>query len=192
MKKVLNITIGGVVFTVEEDAYELLSNYLKEIGNHFKKDEDREEIVEDIEVSIAEKFMAKKGAVVSSADVKRVIKKMGSTKDFKDFANEEVDDESEEKPLPRKLYRDEEDEIIAGVASGLAAYFGVDALFVRLVFFISLFLGGVGFLAYVFLWIVVPPAQTTAQRLHMRGERVTLKEIEKSVKAGVDRLKKKI
>ncbi len=200
MKKVLNITIGGVVFTVEEDAYEALSDYLDSIKAHFSKDKDGDEIVEDIETSIAEKFGKRKNkdAAITHRDVSAVIDEMGTLKDFKKLSEEEEDEEDNEKTAEknkdfskRKLYRDPDDVIIAGVASGLAAYIGVETVFVRLVFFISIFFGGLGVVLYVLLWMLMPVAETTAQKLEMRGERITLHEIEKSVKKEVDKLKKK-
>lgn len=194
MEKVINITIGGMVFYVEEDAYEQLSSYLNSIKKHFAKDKDCDEIIEDIEASIAEKFMSrkKKESAISSNDVAKVIEQMGTLKDFKFELDEEyTDEEEEEKSASKKLYRDPDDTIIAGVCSGLAAYFGVDTGVVRLIFFISLFFGGLGLAVYIVLWIIAPLAETTAQKLEMRGERITLHEIEKSVKKEVARLKKK-
>ncbi|QQR54304.1 PspC domain-containing protein [Candidatus Peregrinibacteria bacterium] len=199
MKKVLNITIGGLVFIVEEDAYEALASYLNSIKTHFSKDKDGDEIVEDIEASIAEKFGHRKNkdAAVTHRDVASVIHEMGTLKDFKKLSEEE-EDEAEEKSTEknsdlgtRKLYRDPDDVIIAGVCSGLGAYLGVETVFVRLIFFASVFFGGLGIVAYILLWILMPVAESTAQKLEMRGERITLHEIEKSVKREVDKLKKK-
>ncbi|MFC1615665.1 PspC domain-containing protein [Patescibacteria group bacterium] len=204
MKKVINITIGKVVFNVEEDAYKKLSDYLDSIKKHFQKDKDRDEILEDIEISIAEKFVAKrshKDAAITIEDVKIVVDQMGTIKDFKEIEKDEVKEEKEEKDekeededkesKDKKLYRDPDDVIIAGVASGVAAYLGVDTVFVRLAFFITIFFGGAGIILYIVLWIIMPVATTTAQKLEMRGESITLKEIEKSVKKGVEKLKKK-
>lgn len=194
MEKVINITIGGMVFYVEEDAYEQLSSYLDSIKKHFSKDKDCDEIVADIEASIAEKFMSrkKKESAISSNDVAKVIEQMGTLKDFKFELDEEpTDEEEEESAASRKLYRDPDDTIIAGVCSGLGAYFGIDTVVVRIIFFVSLFFGGLGLAVYIILWIIAPVAESTAQKLEMRGEKITLHEIEKSVKKEVARLKKK-
>jgi phage shock protein PspC (stress-responsive transcriptional regulator) len=195
MKKVVNITIGGIVFNVEEDAYKKLSKYLSDISEHFSKDDDKDEIISDIEISIAEKFNAKKRPVNSAitvSDVDKVIDEMGAAKDFKEVADQDPGNQEEDFDgfESKKLYRDTDDQIIAGVASGLAAYFGIDTVIARLIFFISVFFGGFGVILYIVLWIIVKPANTTAQKLNMRGEKITLKEIEKSVKKGVDNLKK--
>ncbi len=192
MEKVINITIGGLVFYVEEEAYEQLSNYLSSIKKYFAKDKDCNEIITDIEASIAEKFIArkKKDSAISSSDVSKVIDQMGTIKDFK--VGEDGEDEYENtETAKKKLYRDPDDLVIAGVCSGLAAYFGFDTALIRLIFLVSLFFGGLGFAVYIILWIVTPIAETTAQKLEMRGERITLQEIEKSVKREVSRLKKK-
>lgn len=198
MEKVINITIGKTVFYAEEEAFKKLSVYLESIGKHFEKDADKEEILEDIEVSIAEKFLAlKKGRMtaVNLGDVEEVIRQMGTLKDFENIAAEDKEEKSEEKEsffeFKKKLYRNPDDVIIAGVASGVAAYLGVETGLVRLVFILSVLLGGAGIVIYLILWIILPVAETTAQKLNMRGERVTLKEIEKVVKRGVEKLKKK-
>lgn len=196
MKKVINITIGGLVWSVEEDAYEKLASYLDAIKKYFSKDKDGDEIVEDLEASIAEKFGKRKvkEAAITEKDVDAIIEQIGTLKDFKKMSEEEEEEgeeESEKSSEAKKLYRDPDDMIIAGVCSGIAAYFGVETVLVRLIFAISVFFGGFGVLAYILLWIVTPLAETTAQKLEMRGERLTLHEIEKSVKRSVQDLKKK-
>ena len=187
MKKVVNITIGGIVFSIEEDAYEVLSAYLADIRAHFEPSDTQGEIVDDIEVSVAEKFTrVKKGSVVTKANVDTVIAELGTVEDFQKELDEVEPVGSEaigsDGKVRKRLYRDVDDQIIAGVASGIAAYLGVDAVFVRLAFFIALFFNGLGFIAYIILWIVMPKAETVAQKLEMQGDPVSLQQIEKSVK----------
>lgn len=199
MEKVISVTIGKVVFNVEDDAYEKLSEYFYSIRKYFSKDKDREEIIEDIEASVAEKFsIIKKNRdlAITIDDIERVVEEMGTIRDFKKIDSddsEEMGGEKDEKDeeVRRKLYRDPDDVIIAGVASGLAAYLGIETAIVRLLFFFTMFLGGTGVIIYFILWIILPAAETTAQKFEMRGEKVTLRQIEKSVKEGVERLKKK-
>ncbi|QSH39309.1 DUF2807 domain-containing protein [Candidatus Kaiserbacteria bacterium] len=185
MKKVVNIAIGGIVFSIEEDAYATLSTYLETIRGHFQAADAQGEIVDDIELGIAEKFSKKsKGSVIRSTDVEAIISEMGTIADFKEMDEGAVDAtaaESDEKPR-KKLYRNVDDQIIAGVASGIASYFGIDPVFVRLTFVIAIFLNGVGILAYLVLWLVMPAAETLSQKLEMKGEPVTLHEFEKMVK----------
>ncbi|MFA6024096.1 MAG: PspC domain-containing protein [Candidatus Gracilibacteria bacterium] len=196
MKKVINITIGGMVWSVEEDAYEQLFDYLNSIKNYFSKDKDGDEIVEDLEASIAEKFLKRKvkTAPIMEKDVADIMKEIGTLKDFKKMSEEEEDlDENEEVKSSgeKKLYRDPDDSTIAGVCSGLAAYFGIETVLMRLIFVVTIFFGGFGILIYLVLWAVMPVAESTAQKMEMRGERLTLHEIEKSVKREVEMLKKK-
>lgn len=196
MKKVINITIGSLVFNVEDDAYEKLSDYLDSIKKYFSKDKDGDEIVEDLEASIAEKFSKRKNkdGAVTEKDVDGIIEQIGTLKDFKKMSEEEEDDEEPDEPKPageKKLYRDPDDAILAGVCSGLGAYFGIETVLVRLIFFVTIFFGGFGIIIYLILWLIMPVAETTAQKAEMRGDRLTLHEIEKSVKKGVENLKKK-
>lgn len=202
MKKVTNITLGGFVFAVEEDAYEKLSQYLSGIERTFSTNADYSEISLDIENAIAEKFtQTGKGEkhAVSLSDVERVITEMGTPEAV---ASEEIGTESEHTEEPkeeatttenkeRRFYRDTDDVIIAGVASGIARYFDIDPVVVRLFFVISLFFNGFGFFAYVILWLIVPPAVTTAEKYAMRGNRVTIEEITEQVKKNVQKIDEK-
>jgi len=187
MKKVVSITIGGMVFSIEEDAYGALSEYLTAIRDRFKATDEAEEIVDDIELSIAEKFSKKKKPqIIRSKDVETIIAEMGTVEDFeKELSEIETDASGSDDPiqkLRKKLYRNTDDQIIAGVASGLAAYFGVDPVFIRLLFVLSIFLHGFGILAYLVLWVVMPPAETVAQKLEMKGDPITLQQFEKMLK----------
>lgn len=188
MKKVTNITLAGIVFAVEEDAYEVLAGYLKSIEVQFAASPDYAEIAADIESAIAEKFRARKKnekKAVTQDDVDSVIAQMGTA--------EEVSGEAEvgsaasaataSSNTPKKrLYRDTDDVIIAGVCSGIARYFDIDPVIVRLIFVLSIFFNGLGILAYIILWLVVPAAETTAQKYAMRGERMTVADITERVK----------
>ena len=182
MKKLVNITIGSVVFSVEEDAYKTLASYLDAIRGHFQDSDSQEEIVDDIELSIAEKFSKKKVAVIRSKDVDAIISDMGTIKDFKEMGEEDIEIRSDEHSRKKKLYRNVDDQVIAGVASGIAAYFGIDPVFVRLAFVASIFFSGIGVFVYLVLWLVMPAAETMSQKLEMQGDPVTLHELEKMVK----------
>ncbi|RJR31168.1 PspC domain-containing protein [Candidatus Parcubacteria bacterium] len=186
MKKALNITLAGLIFNIEEDAYTELKNYLDSVKNHFASETDKEEIINDIESSIAEKFQAKikptKQAVTLN-DVLELIKVMGTVADFE---NEEQKKEEEISKTgikkTKRLYRDCDNAIIAGVCSGLAAYFGVDPVIFRLIFGLSVFFGGSGILVYLILWVAIPCAKTSSQKLEMHGDPVTLSKLEQKVK----------
>ncbi len=195
MKKVINITIGTVVFSIEDDAYEKLSRYIDSIRNHFGTNEEGSEIVEDIEHGIAEKFQArsKSDTPISLVDVEQVIKEMGTVHDFKNFDGEEEGSEQTRNASAgvKRLYRDEDNGIIAGVSAGIAAFFGIDPVIVRIIFVLLVFLNGFGILAYLVLWLIMPKAVTTTQKLEMQGEMVTLKKISEFVEENVEKIKKK-
>lgn len=294
MKKTIQINIAGVVFNIEEDAYDKLSNYLRSIQQYFASYEGSQEIVSDIEARIAEKFWTKDKSDVSSQvitleGVNDLIKSMGSVADFEaiqeeedlktkahtkaestsfagttteektSFGSEQTTTATAPKRLYRdvkrkalggvlaglahyfnmdvvwiriiflfiflgippliddlapfsgfvflgyfvcwivfppsttltedekikKFYRDNDNKVLGGVGSGLAAYFGVDVTVIRLLFVLSVLLFGTGILAYIILWIVAPKAQTLTQKMEMKGEPVTLSNIETNIKEGL-------
>lgn len=193
MKKVINITIGGVVFAIEQDAYEVLSQYLSQIKDNLEKSGDTNEILNDIEGAIAEKFISNgrnEKFVVTPSDVDGVIVEMGKPSDFNEgVAEKEVNDEPVS-DTKKRLYRDPDDMLIAGVASGLARYFDIDPVLVRLAFVIFTFFNGLGIFVYLIMWLVVPVATTTKDKYAMRGERVTLKEITDRVKKNIENIDK--
>ena len=178
MKKVINITLGHIVFAVEQDAYDALAVYLEGIKQHLAGNDDASEIVDDIETALAEKFTTRKRDeknAVTNDDVSAVVAQMGVPADFGEVQGEakavpaSATTQSTNSETKKRLYRDTDDAIIAGVASGLARYFDVDPVVVRIIFFVSIFFNGLGLLAYIILWLVVPKAQTTTEKYGMRG-----------------------
>lgn len=192
MKKTYTINISGTVFHIEDDAYEKLNQYLTGLKLHFGNDEDGQEIVADIEARIAEIFNGKKTGdkeVITMEWVDEVIEIMGVPEDF------EADEESGPRTSgknKKRLYRDPEHKTIAGVCGGLAAYFNMDPVIMRLIFVILFVANGLGLLIYIILWIAVPEARTTAQRLEMRGEAVNIDNIEKWIKKEYEEIEKNV
>ncbi len=192
MKKTFTINISGTIFHIEDDAYEVLQQYLVNLKNHFGNTEEGKEIVADIEARIAEIFSEKTAGeknVVTQEWVNDVIKMMGTPEDF---ADEEGMDEpyASEAKRKRRLYRDPDHRVIGGVCGGLGAYFAMDPVVLRIIFVVLFFVtSGAAILAYIILWIAVPKARTTAQRLEMRGQEATVKNIEKSIREEVDEVK---
>ncbi|MFA5155322.1 MAG: DUF2807 domain-containing protein [Patescibacteria group bacterium] len=188
MQKSINITLGGLAFSLEEAAYQRLQGYLDSIKQHYVAPEEEAEIMADIESSIAEKFSRQlKDAkqIITLADVEEVIRVMGTVEEITDSEEEAAEPArtvAETSGARRRLYRDTDDVIIAGVASGIAAYFGIDPVFVRLVFVILTLANGLGILAYIVFWIAMPKATTSTQKLEMRGKPVNLAEIQQAVK----------
>ncbi len=196
MKKVINITLGSIVFAIEQDAYDALSSYLEEIKNNLGNNDDIKEVVDDIESAVAEKFIDRKRSekvAVTTADVEKVILEMGSPSEFGEVSEgESVSEETNSKEsateIKKRLYRDSDNAVVAGIASGLARYFDIDPVIVRLIFVISIFFNGMGIFVYIILWLVVPIAKTTADKFAMRGESVTLKEISDRVRKNIEDL----
>lgn len=194
MKKVINITLSNIVFAIEQDAYDTLAAYLEQVKDNLANNDDTKEIIDDIECAIAEKLITRKRSekiAVTSTDITSIMAELGSPVEFKDSAentDEHHKTSESEVGLKRRLYRDPDGVVIAGVASGLANYFGIDPVIVRLIFVVSVFFNGIGILAYIILWLVVPIAKTTADKYAMRGEQVTLKDISERVKKNIEHI----
>lgn len=190
MKKAIKINIGGIIFHIDEDAYDKLKNYLALLEKHFGNNAEAKEIVGDIEARIAEIFKQKtpsENQAVTIADVDEVIKIMGSPEDFMDEANARDEKTTTTPPPPdkkirRRFYRDIENSVLGGVCSGLAAYFSIDVVVLRIIFAIGLFLPVPVIITYLILWIAIPPARTAAQKLEMKGEDVNISTIGKRVR----------
>src|ERR1035437_10125200 len=198
MKKTFTINISGTVFHIDDDAYEKLNNYIFQVNKHFGSDADAKEIVEDIESRISELFQerVKDGSeVITIEQVEEIIKIMGMPEAFADSKDSETVNESEyvktrtSRPRGRKLYRDPDDRVLGGVCSGLGVYFNVDPVIIRLIFVALFFGGGSSLFIYVILWIVVPKATNTAQRLEMKGEEVNINNISKTIKEEIQDVK---
>lgn len=189
MKTTININLSGMSFCIDQDAYDLLHDYLKSVEKHLSSDTDKSEVMKDIEARIAELFSEvlrrQKCDVVSSEIVQAVINQMGKPDDFNlDEEPESITQKSMEyakSVFRRKLYRDADNQIIAGVCSGLAKWLGIDAIWIRLLFVIFLFFWGFTAIVYCILWIVMPEAKTMAQKLEMRGEEPTISNIEREL-----------
>jgi phage shock protein PspC (stress-responsive transcriptional regulator) len=184
MKKTVTITISGTIFHIEEDAYEKLQNYLVKLKNHFGTDAEGTEIVADIESRICELFLEKgkeENKVIIAEWVDEIITTMGTPEDFID-QDRPVESRLSGVKGKKRLYRDMDNKVIGGVCSGLAAYFNMDPLVTRILMVLLFLANGIGLLAYLILWIAVPKAQTTAQRLEMRGKKVNITNIEQTIR----------
>ena len=174
MNKTININIAGTVFNVDEDAYDLLNKYLESIKLYFSKIDKDGEIISDIESRIAENFLSKlsnKNNSISLLDVKNIIKIMGTLDDFKEIYDDENKEEetfSSNGKDSKKLCRNVNDKVIAGVASGISNYFQVDPIIIRIIFLASLFAGGFGFFAYIICWIGIPAKDGSEQIITKR------------------------
>ncbi|AMO19140.2 PspC domain-containing protein [Flavobacterium columnare] len=179
------MNLGGFFFHIDEDAYQKLNRYFSAIRNSLSI-EGRDEIMNDIESRIAELFSEKLGSskqVLSLNDIDDVIDIMGQPEDYKIEEEPSKSSNYSYKGKTKKLYRDKETGIVAGVCSGLGHYFGLDPVWIRIALVLLVFAGfGVGLLAYIILWLVTPEAITTSEKLEMKGEPITISNIEKKVK----------
>lgn len=201
MKKIININLSGRVIPIEDSAYENLQAYIESLRRYFANEESRDEIINDIESRIAELMSEKvrKGSTcITDADVNEIAASMGRPEDFEAEAaadaaeipltgnghNQQQSSSYQqqgqqtyaEKPKAtrNRLYRDTSDKFIGGVCSGIAAYLNIDPAIIRILFAIITFGGfGLGFLAYIILWIVLPPKdldEYTGKRLFRNPE----------------------
>lgn len=190
MNKTLSVNIGGIVFHIEEHAFERLTKYLDTIKGYFTTADGRDEIIQDIEGRIAEMFqerISNSKQVIVEADVEQVINIMGRPEQFAGDGEEEPaaatggPSASSERRAYRRLYRDPDDRVVGGVCSGFSHYLGIDPTYLRVAFAISFFVFGTGLLLYIILMVVMPKANTTAEKLEMKGEQVNISNIKKSV-----------
>lgn len=187
MNKTVSINLGGFSFHIDEDAYQKLSRYFDAIKRSLSSD-GRDEIMNDIESRVAELLSEKlsnEKQVIALSEIDQVIAVMGQPEDYR------IEDETTQTSYTtynptgsKKLYRDKEKGMLGGVLAGLGHYFGVDPLWLRIIMVILLFSWGIGVIPYIILWILVPEAKTTSEKLEMTGQPITISNIEKKVKEG--------
>lgn len=197
MNKVFTINLGGYAFTIDEDAYAYLNDYMGAIHAHFRKSEGYEDITSDIESRMAELIHHSLGArtIVGLKEIKSAVSIMGTPEDFgaepMDQFSEGATTEGQKSQKEqgdigikpgKRLMRNPEDKIVGGVCSGIASYFGIqDPVWVRLVFVAAFLLAGSGILLYLILCAILKEAKTPADFLAMRGEPINVQNIAKYV-----------
>ncbi|MFD2909523.1 PspC domain-containing protein [Flavobacterium ardleyense] len=200
MNKTISINLGGFFFHIDEDAYQKLSRYFDAVKRSLDPD-GRDEIMSDIETRIAELFQERlqnEKQVVGLLEIDQVIAIMGQPEDYK------IDDEtnssstafktsSDYTKKSKRLYRDSDNSLLGGVAAGFGHYLNIDPLWIRILFIISPWITfGTSVLIYLILWILIPEALTTSQKLEMKGEPINISSIEKKVKDGIDEIADKL
>jgi phage shock protein PspC (stress-responsive transcriptional regulator) len=196
MNKTTSINLGGYFFHIDEDAFRKLSNYFDAVKRSLSPD-GREEIINDIESRISELFTEKLGStkqVIGLKEVDDIIAIMGQPEDYKIEEETPKNDFQSNYTLSsssKKLYRDKENSFLGGVLSGLGHYLGVDPLWLRIIMVILFFGFGTGLVLYIILWILIPEAVTTSQKLEMKGEPINISNIEKKVKEGINEISDK-
>ena len=209
MNKTININLGGIFFHIDEVAYQKLKGYLDAIRRSLSDDpKGRDEIITDIESRIGELLSARVKdvrQVINEQDIDEVIEVMGKPEDY--MVDDEIfNDDSYgnyRSQKSKKLYRDGSDRFLGGVSSGMAHYLNIDVIWVRLGWLVAAFGFGFGFIVYPILWILLPEATTTAEKLEMEGAEVNISNIEKKirdeiseastrVKHGIDEVSEKV
>ncbi len=181
MKKIININLSGRLVPIEDSAYELLKEYLDSLTRYFSREEGGDEIVSDIEDRIAELFQEKlkKGAhCITDEDVNSMIAIMGRPEQLEEETSTEPDEkhtreesyssQQQDTSQPKRLLRNQNDQLIGGVCSGIANYFNIDPAIVRIITFLLIWAYGIGLLAYVILWIVIPGSNKVPTTLRRR------------------------
>ena len=203
MNKTVTINISGIIFHIEEDAFDKLSKYLSTIKGYFSKTDGGNEIMSDIEARIAEMLQSKTSSikqVVLMSDVDFVMESMGKPEEFASDASDnnsgsqfnQTDNIEYTEPTKKRLYRDGDSKVLGGVCSGIGHYFGFDPVWLRIALLLMLFFAGTGILLYFILWIAIPEAKTTAEKLTMKGEKADINNISKAVKEEAEQLKKRM
>lgn len=197
MKKTVTVNLDKTIFNIDDDAYQLLEAYLQSLNEHFGREEGGQEILNDIESRIAELFKERLGygmQVITLQEVNEVIAIMGRPEEIENPLEGEATDETtahtetadtaeapDTAPRRRRLYRDTDNRILGGVASGIAHYAGIDVTFIRVILVLLLPLWASSIWIYLLLWVCIPEARTTAQKLEMRGETPTVDNIRRAV-----------
>jgi phage shock protein PspC (stress-responsive transcriptional regulator) len=189
MEKITTIFIAGTTFSLTESAHVKLAEYLSELKTHFSREASQDEILRDIESRIAEKLIEKGSQIIVYTDIEAIISEIGQPT--------QIDDEDTDIKEPvdtkgsKRLYRNMDDAWLGGVASGIAIYFDINPLWVRLGFAVTSLFWGSSIILYLILWILVPEAKTAGQRLEMRGINTTLENISNVVKERTKEVKER-
>ncbi len=210
MNEIKKCSIAGVSFTLEKNAYEALQTYIKSLNDTYKDNPDGEEIIADIEARIAELILTAQpaDAIIAKPLIDNIIKQLGSAEEIDEEGAErhaETIDQNGNPRIPRRLYRDLQNSKLGGVCAGVANYFDLDPTWIRLAMFVPLImtmfgsveifrwiapfsgnLFGFVIIGYIIMWFTIPAASSARQKLEMKGERITARNIHSTTQAPVD------
>jgi len=211
MNKVIQANLGGLAFTFDDEAYALLDDYLDSLNGYFRGSPGDADIMHDIEARLSELFTQnlKGRSIVTAGDVTAATATLGTpeqltgqsasadTEDsYRDFSHRRrtpTGSKFRYSRYGRKLMRDPDRKAIAGVCSGLSAYFGIDNPgWIRAAFLLAFFGAGVGLIPYIVLWVIMPMARTAGDKLAMRGEPIDLEHISTQVEGEVRQITSRI
>ena len=185
MNKIIKINLAGQAVSIDEQAYDSLSHYMRSLEKHFVNTESGKEILDDIEARIAELFFAKLRVndFISELHVQEAITLMGTAQDMgAEDHDESQDSQGYKDPKRKKLFRDKDDAIFGGVCSGIGAYYGLDTIAVRIIFILLVMLAGAPIVAYIILWAIIPAAITPQDRYRMHGNASTISDIANNIR----------
>lgn len=180
MKKVISVGLGGYSFQMEEDAYDMLQDYLTKFKAKLASQDDANEVMQDIESRLAEILLedvTSPNQVVGVGLVQNIIKRMGMPDGSNEYTDYQTTYQASYQQPQRKLFRDPDHCVLGGVAGGLAAYLDAEIILLRVIWLVSMLFGGLGFWAYIILWICVPMAKTPTQKLQMHGLPITAENL---------------
>ncbi len=194
MKKTTSININGIFFHIDDSAYQSLEQYLEALRKHFSASEGADEIMEDIEARVAEIFQGRLDEtkkIIQQEDVDEVIRLLGKPADISGNEAEATGTGAgpTERRTHRRLYRDPDHRVLGGVCSGLGHYFNADPIWFRLAFIILTLIFGTSILIYIAMWIVIPAAVNTSEKLEMKGESINIHTIERNIREEMNDLK---
>lgn len=187
MKKTVQVRIGKQSFIMDDDAYKALSAYIDSLESHFLKMESGREVMDDLEQRMAEILsdaLKPSRTVVELEDVEALKSRLGSPEELGDqeHEQEEAGERFNALAAGRRLMRDKDGAMIAGICNGMGAYFGLDPVLFRLLFVLMFFFTGIGLVAYLILWFVLPVAKTPEDKSRLYGNPMNLKDFERVVK----------
>ncbi len=214
MQRILQINIAGRILPIEEDAYNTLKDYITSLERQFSGT-DGKEIIEDIENRIAELFAIRLqggSPAIDRSDVQKVMETLGAASDLHDepgapsssrsYGRAYDNRNSYSGPMPNsgrpypyshdRLLRDPYDKVIGGVCSGIGHYFEIDPVIVRLIMVVLFLVFGIGFIAYIIAWIVIPAAKSREELYNMNnGNPMTFHDISRNVGHELEDLKQR-
>lgn len=191
MKKMLSVNLAGMLFHINEDAFEVLKSYLEAVERQFPGNE-RNEIIQEIETRIAELFSEKitsKKQVINLQDVEEVIGTLGEPEEYGSSEEKNTKREEQKMGYNKRLYRDPENRVLGGVCGGLGWYFNADPVLFRIIFIIIFLVFGTGLLVYLILWLITPRASSITQKMEMRGQSFTFSDFKNKARSEYEDMK---
>ena len=197
MKKTVSVNIKGTNFLIEEDAYELLQDYLDRLHVILQNEEGSKDIIEDIELRIAEICSTKLNdskTVIELTEIEEILEALGDpteyveNEEFEETASGTKTNYTNEKG-DRRLFRDTDSAVLGGICAGIANYFSIDVVIVRILFTVIGIFGGFGIPLYIILWFIIPRAETTIDRLRMKGRPITVETVREEFEDAANRVK---